>query len=139
MDTDEHGYGLGMSGGLRYFLPCGYRDTFGEWTLIREDRVWAWSIRVHRCPSVVQRIGSAFSEQMTEEQPRMETSGICAVTTEDRTVRDRLGVRWLDTDFDRPARRPARPLNHRLDARFKGDESSLVIQGGVEPPHSISD
>jgi hypothetical protein len=35
----------------------------------------------------------------------------------------RLGVRWLDTA---PSRTPAgRP--------FQGDESSLVIQGGVEP------
>jgi len=45
-------------------------------------------------------------------------------------------VRWLDTAFDGAARRAAHsPIDGQVGG-FKDDESSLIIKGGVEPPHS---
>jgi len=62
-----------------------------------------------------------------------------APTTEDRTVRHRLGVRWLDTAFDGLARRPARSLIDRRDGpSAEATRQARVVNGGVEPPHSIT-
>jgi hypothetical protein len=69
----------------------------------------------------------------------MEALDICAVTFANRTGRHRFVERWLDT-VPRPRKRAGstvRTFIHRPSSRrLKGDESSLVIKDGIEPPLS---